>query len=368
MNFSLFSHRVWAVSLLSLLPILPQAARAMPPQLRVAGPQLQTEAGQVVRLQGVNVPSLEWSNEGDHLLQSLKVALEDWKSNCIRLPLAQDRWFGKAPNQDDGGAAYRQLVEEVVKTVADHDAYVVLDLHWSDAGAWGRYIGQHSMPDENSEAFWLLLSGHFANHPAVLFDLYNEPKDVSWEVWKSGGEVKEKVRDKVGDGEQERDISYRTPGLQKLIDIIRAGGARNVIVAGGLDWGYDLSGVLKGFDLADPNGRGVLYGSHVYPWKGGPDNWKTHFGDIAKLHPIFVGEIGADPKEKRDNTEDGLTWSPKILQYINDNGLSWTGWCFHTDASPRMLLDWNYTPSPFWGQFAKTALQDAAQKRNTGAR
>ena len=34
------------------------------------------------------------------------------------LPLAQDRWFGKAPEQKDEGVAYRALVKEVVDACA----------------------------------------------------------------------------------------------------------------------------------------------------------------------------------------------------------------------------------------------------------
>jgi hypothetical protein len=26
-------------------------------------------------------------------------------------------------------------------------------------------------------------------HPAVIYDLYNEPHDVSWDIWLNGGEI-----------------------------------------------------------------------------------------------------------------------------------------------------------------------------------
>jgi aryl-phospho-beta-D-glucosidase BglC (GH1 family) len=52
----------------------------------------------------------------------------------------------------------------------------MLDLHWSDAGEWGKQIGQHVMPDQNSVAFWNDVATTYKNHPAVIFDLYNEPR------------------------------------------------------------------------------------------------------------------------------------------------------------------------------------------------
>ena len=74
-----------------------------------------TPQGKRVRLQGVNIPSLEWSNEGDgKILESVRVAIEDWHSNAIRLPVCQDRWFGKAGGQTDGGKAYRAVVDGLI--------------------------------------------------------------------------------------------------------------------------------------------------------------------------------------------------------------------------------------------------------------
>ena len=103
----------------------------------------------------------------------------------IRLPLAQDRWFGRTKEQHDSGTAYRKLVQEVVQSAAAQRCYVLLDLHWSDAGAWGQNIGQHWMPDDNSVAFWEAVASGFANHPAVLFEPVQRTSRGSWEVWRA---------------------------------------------------------------------------------------------------------------------------------------------------------------------------------------
>ena len=170
-----------------------------PPPLHVVGNSLRNDKGQTVRLQGVNIASLEWSNTGDaQLLQSVQVALQDWNASIIRLPLCQDRWLGKAPGQTDGGAQYRQIVTGVVSAIAARQKYVLLDLHWSDGGQWGQHIAQHSLPDDNSLVFWQSLAPRFANNPAVLFDLYNEPRDVTWDVWQHGGVVTEPQKQGAG--------------------------------------------------------------------------------------------------------------------------------------------------------------------------
>ncbi len=344
------------LGVMTLLWMLTLMAHGAPLALHTAGNRILNEAGVAVRLTGVNVPSLEWSNEGDHVLESVRVACDDWRANVIRLPLAQDRWLGTAPGQDDGGAAYRRLVDQVVTLASEKGAYVALDLHWSNAGQMGANIGQHKMPDDFSQIFWAMVSQHYANNPAVLFDLYNEPHDVSWEVWKEGGAVQETI--------QERPLVYHTPGMQKLVGVIRAGGARNLVIAGGLDWGYDLSQISQGAALDDRGGGGIVYGSHIYPWKGSaPENWDPHVGEIAKTYPVFVGEVGADPKDMQNAKIAPQEWAPKILAYLDSNNLSWTGWTFHPDASPRTIQNWNYAPTPFWGAFAKAALIKAAQAR-----
>src|SRR5262249_5192295 len=162
---------------------------------KVDGTRLVNSRNERVWLRGVNAASLEWTSDGEgHILDTVNVAIRDWRVNVIRLPLAQDRWFGKAPEQKDEGKAYRALVRRVVDACAAQGCYVMLDLHWSDAGEWGRQIGQHIMPDRNSLAFWKDVAPVYKNHPAVLFDLYNEPHDVSWDVWLKGSPVTERDR------------------------------------------------------------------------------------------------------------------------------------------------------------------------------
>jgi endoglucanase len=336
----------------SALGAVDPAAKIDTPVLKVEGNRLKTSQGTLVRLCGVNIASLEWTSKGEHVLTSLTVAITDWGSNIVRLPLSQDRWFGRVKEQNDGGAAYRRLVQELVQSAAARQCYVLLDLHWSDAGVWGRNIGQHWMPDDNSVDFWECVAPIYANHPAVLFDLYNEPHDVSWEVWRDGGAISEKSGKVSGEK-----LEYHTPGMQKLLDVCRSKGAKNVIVAGGLDWAYDLSGIAKGYALADPKGYGVVYATHIYPWK---KNWDHNVAAMLDKYPVLVGEVGCQLGGKE---EDPKTWAPKVLDYIEKHQLHWTAWDLHPAAGPCLIQDWKYTPTPYWGAPVKKALRDAAARR-----
>lgn len=309
------------------------------PSLHVAGTQLQTSAGKTVRLRGVNIPSLEWG-EGEHLIASLDVA-NAWGANVIRLPLSQDRWFGRAPEQKDKGRRYRRTVRDFVRKAASMSCYVILDLHWSDAGVWGQHIGQHRMPDDHGVPFWTEVAHAFANESAVLFGLYNEPHGVSWTVWRDGGQVIEPARKTT-----EAKLVYHTPGMQKLLEVCRAAGARNVVVAAGLEWGYDLSGLAKSFVLTDRAGNGVIYDTHIYPWKKDWDRWVT---PATADHAVLIGEFGPAGGDRK-------LFLSQLFEYADRHRLHWVAWCLHPHATPNMIKDWKYTPTDF-GAIVKSALR-----------
>ena len=322
---------------------------ALPSVLHVTGTQLVDAQNMPVLLRGVNAASMEWTSNGEgHILDTVRVAIKDWHANIIRLPLSQDRWFGKAPEQTDAGVAYRALVKQVVETCAAQNCYVIFDLQWNDAGEWGKNIGQHILPDENSVTFWKDCAATYKNNPAILFDLYNEPHDVSWDLWRDGGTVTEKDR-KLGDR------TYKGVGLQTLLNTVRDTGAMNVVIAGGLDWSYDFSGILAGRQLSDPKGHGVVYDNHAYPFKGETvQKWITRMETAVKVLPVFVGEFGSDPKGGAGET--GEQWIRHVLQVLNDHHWNYTAWDLHPAAAPSLITDWNYTPTPHFGVWVKQAL------------
>ena len=124
----------------------------------------------------------------------------------------------------------------------------------------------------------------------MIFDLYNEPHDVTWEVWRDGGRVTEKSR-----GGQKHD--YEAVGMQAMLDAVRSTGAKNVVIVGGLDWSYDLSGILDGRQLSDPEGNGVIYANHAYPFKSDTvERWVAKMETATRTLPVIVSEFGSDPR------------------------------------------------------------------------
>ncbi len=205
---------------------LPFDPKLAPMRLHVKGTQVLDAHGKPVALCGVNIASLEWRTDGDHVRESVSHAINEWKVNLIRLPVAQDRWFGKMEDQSDGGAAYRATVDELVATCAVARVYINVDLHWSDCGRWvneGGRLGQHSLPDEHSVDFWTDAARRYKDHPNVIFGLYNEPHDITPAAWRDGGTVTDIP------ARWNRDQShmiYTAVGMQKLYDTVRATGRK----------------------------------------------------------------------------------------------------------------------------------------------
>ncbi len=333
----------------SEVPVEAPKHEKWPQELHVAGNQVLAKDGAPVWLQGVNVVSLEWSVRGEQVLKAAQVAIEQWKANIIRLPVKEEYWFGGGAK--DGGAEYRQLVDAVVTFTANRGAYLLLDLH------------RFKAPKQEHADFWKDAAARYKDHPAVLFDLFNEPHGTSWEVWRNGGFVEEKA--KAGDednfttkGEQAKAATgFHAVGMQALLEAVRGTGAHNLVLAGGLDYAYDLSGITAGYALEERGGHGIIYSTHIYPWKKG---WQEKVLVVADKYPILVGEVGANTQKmewlKPEQQEDAATWVPAMLGFIQKHKLHWTAFSFHPKSAPRLLTGWDYAPTPEWGMPAKRAL------------
>jgi hypothetical protein len=336
----------------SEVPVETAQREKWPQELHVKGTQVLTKDGKPIWLQGVNIVSLEWSVAGEQVMKASLVATEQWGANIIRLPVAEKWWFGAGAGQKDGGASYRKVVDDVITLVANRGKYVLLDLH------------RFGAPRQEHADFWKDAAAKYKNHPAVIFDLFNEPHGMTWEVWRNGGEVAEKKKageeDAFVSAEDKAKIAAarHSIGMQKLLDTVRATSAKNICLVGGLDYAYDLSGIANGYALKDTaDSNGIILSTHIYPWKKG---WADKVLVAADKYPILVGEVGAPEKKMTwlpaEQQEEAVTWVPEMIGFIQKHKFHWTAFAFHPKAGPAMLEDWSYTPNAVWGAFVKRAF------------
>src|SRR5438067_10177001 len=183
-----------AASVASEAPIAAQAASL---SLRIAGNHFVDGAGRTVRLLGVNRSGTEYecmANNGffDGPGDAASVAaMASWNIDAVRVPLNEDCWLGiNGAPAAYSGTNYREAIVTYVRRLHDAGLYAIVDLHWSAQGtlpADGRTGQGRQMADrDHAPAFWRSVASAFRSDPAMVFDLFNEPHDISWDCWQKG--------------------------------------------------------------------------------------------------------------------------------------------------------------------------------------
>jgi len=302
----------------------------------VNGNTICTPAGRPHLLHGVDRPSLEWSTTGQNLSQADFSLMATWNANVVRIALNQDFWLAASPKFDPGYAA---VVDNAVTWAETAGLDVILDLHWSDAGVLGSCTStsttncQQKMADQNSLAFWIEVATRYQTDGRVMFELYNEPHDISWTTWRDGGMV---------DG-------FQAVGMQQLYDAIRATGAQNLVLIGGVGWAYDLSGVAT----YRVTGYNIAYATHPYDTSGrSPSTWDHNWGYLTKTDPVVATEFGS-----LNDSTCATGYSAEVIAYADANAASWTAWAWFPGGCkfPAIIADWTGAPSPS-GAVVKAAL------------
>lgn len=325
--------------------------------LSVNGLQIVDTQGRAVTLLGVSRFSLEYACQGDgHFRLSDFQAMRSWGMNTVRIPLSSAFWRDldhQCPN-------YQSTVESAVTAAEKAGLYVILDLQRDapmslpqDATGGG---SQCPLPDATYDVqFWRDVATVYQNDPHVLFDVFGEPHDITWQQWRNGGQM---VTNCYG---YDRTYTYTAISMPALAAAVRAIAPRNIIILSGVAWGYDLSGLTRDNAPALSN---VLYATH--PWNHGsvqqPDDWNRAFGSTAQQLPVIATEFGAyDCRTNYISTE---------LTYFKRLGISFLAWAWAPAncATPGLLADWSGTPTAPYGQFIKAQMLAADAVNPAGIR
>lgn len=330
-------------------------------QLQVSGNKIvEYGTDNMVVLRGVNIPSMGWGM-AEHLYESMTQVYDSWNANLVRFPITPKYWFNGSDTMT--ADAYKQYVDDMVKGAQARGKYIILDCH--------TYV----MPIQETLDLWKEVAPRYANNSAVLFGLLNEPHDIkptgvdaqrsAWDVWRNGGQVTISNEEVTGIGHQQ------------LLEEIRALGANNICIAGGLNWAFDISGLANGYDdlengyrLEDTaNGMGVMYDSHAYPVKGAKSSWDKVIGPVRRVAPVLIGEWGWDSGDKAISGGDCTSdiWMNQIMNWMDDTyneydgiPVNWAGWNLHMSSSPRMLIDWSFKTTAYNGSYIKERLKSYA--------
>ncbi|MBC7917689.1 MAG: cellulase family glycosylhydrolase [Rhodoferax sp.] len=276
--------------------------------------------GQAHLFRGVASPSMGWQVKCDHCtVADFQLMSQGWKANVVRLSVNQSFWLTGSAQYNAGYAAE---LARVVAAIEKAGMDVILDLH----GSSSRY-----MADANSVVFWREVATAYRNNPRVLFELFNEPNRISWDVWLNGGSAP---------------TGPAVHGMQELYNTVRATGATNLVVIGGLNWAYDLSGVPTHRVV----GNNIVYNTHPYNYPGKqPADWDQDFGFLTKTDPVIATEFG--------NYDCTKGYYQAFVDYAKAHRMSWAAWGWFPGGCgfPAIVSDWMGTPNAP-GEVVKAAL------------
>ena len=308
--------------------------------LHVSGDEIVDANGTPLQLDGVNRSGAEymcvggWSVfDGPSNATSIE-KIAAWHVNVVRIPLNEDCWLGiNGIDPRFSGARYRSAIGRYVSRLESAGMDVILDLHWN---APRRQVatGQRVMPDaSHGPAFWRSVAEMFGADPAVVFDLYNEPHDVSWRCWRDGCVVHD-------------DGSWKAVGMQRLVDVVRHTGATNVIMLGGPGWSGDLTRWRRS-EPTDPLGQ-LVASWHIYSFGTCTDQrcWDANLASLRGVAPVVIGEFGQ--ADCRHGFVDQLmAWADQQQGNVGLGYLAWTWDVAPTCDGPTLITSYDGTPTTY---------------------
>jgi len=355
-------------------PATTAPAPAGGPAFRVSRNRFVDAQGDPIRLAGFNLSGAEYAciegwgffdtPDGSAPTDAQVATMAGWAgATVVRLPLNEQCWLGLGPAQYSG-EAYRQAVLELVDRLAAHGLATLLDLHRSAPGD-AASKEQEPMPDrDHSPAFWTSVATTFANWPSVGFDLFNEPFPFeeenttrAWTCWRDGG-----CRLTSANSRQ----PYTAAGMQELVDAVRATGARNVVLAGGLYWAESMTQWLT-YRPHDPAGQ-LAAGFHAYSFNQYCATVSCYDRDLTPIMaqvPLLAGEVGPDlPKTIKDFdtscsiSQVGSTgFATGTLGWLDAHGAGWTTWDWTpTNDCWSLTSSWQGQPTSIWGALVRREL------------
>lgn len=317
---------------------------AGPPAISVEGSVLVDGSGEPIRLHGVNRSGSEYMCVEGHGVFDGPVsdasieAMASWNVNVVRVPLNEQCWLGVTGIPETfSGAAYRDSIAAFTARLNDRGLAVILELHWS-APETVLADGQRPMPDrDHTPAFWRQLAERFGDNPSVLFDLFNEPfpdhnadTDEAWRCWRDGGQC--------------AGMDYEAAGMQELVDTVRATGAINVILLGGVQYAAGLSRWLE-FAPDDPLDR-LAASWHVYnfSWCSSRSCWDAEVDPVADAVPLVLGELGQD--------DYGSAFVIALMDWMDARDGNYLAWVWNVWGSPLDLIrSYDGTPTDYGETF-----------------
>jgi len=188
-------------------------------KLQVKGNQITDKNGTPVSLHGMSYFWSQWS-ASFYNAKSVEWLYSDWKCTVVRAAIGVEGG-GYLSNPEAELAKAFTIIDAAIK----NGIYVVVD--WHDHNAQNHL--------EQAKKFFEIISEKYGEYPNVIYEIYNEPLQVSWS-------------------------NIVKPYSVEVIKVIRKYDPDNLILVGNPTWSQDVDVAAKD-PIADPN---VAYTLHFY--------------------------------------------------------------------------------------------------------
>ncbi|MCX5333279.1 cellulase family glycosylhydrolase [Streptomyces sp. NBC_00140] len=318
-----------------------------------SGRQILDEAGQSVRIAGINWFGFETGNYVLHGLWSrdYKSMIDQMKSlgyNTIRIPFSDDIFksgtvpnsidFSSGKNADLQGLNSLQILDKIVSYAGQDGLKVILDRHRPDSGGQSALWYTSAVPESTWMANLRALATRYLGKDTVVgIDIHNEPHDPA--CWGCGDTTKDwrLAAQRAGNA-----ILAVNPELLIFVEGVQTYNG----VSGW--WGGNLMGVADHPVQLNVANR-VVYSAHDYAtsvaqqsWFSDPTFpanmpgiWDKYWGYIFKqnIAPVWVGEFGTTLQSTVDQR-----WLAALVDYLRptstygSDSFHWTFWSWNPNS------------------------------------
>lgn len=293
-----------------------EAAKQLP-RLSVAGTQLMNAEGDTVVLHGV---SYGWHQFWPRFYNASSVSYltKEWGAQVLRAAMGVDLDSACYVHQPEFGL---ECVTKVVDAAIGNNVYVIIDWH------------SHHLRQEEAKAFFAQMATRYKGVPNVIYEIFNEPVEDTWEQLKA----------------------YSV----EVIKTIRAIEPDAVILVGCPHWDQDIH-----LAADDPitGYNNIMYTLHFYANTHG--QWLRDRADYAlsKGLPIFVSEC-AGMEASGDGPLSPEEWQ-NWLDWMQKHSISWAAWSLSDkDETCSMLYpsaasegNWKDENLKEWGRVVRDEL------------
>lgn len=285
--------------------------------LSVDGTSLVNEKGEKVVLKGV---SYGWHQFWPRFYNASSVSylVNTWGAEVVRAAMGIELEDAYLDNPQKG----IDCVQAVADAAIENGVYVIIDWH------------SHGIRTEEAKDFFRKMATRYKGVPNVIYEVFNEPVEDSWQQVKTYSE--------------------------EVIKVIRSIDPDALILVGTPHWDQDIhlaaDNPIKGYN-------NIMYTLHFYANTHRQELRDRADYALAKGLPLFVSEC-AGMEASGDGPIDKEEWK-KWLDWMQQHSISWVAWSVSDkDETCSMLLpsaasegNWEDKDMKEWGRIVRDELQ-----------